>query len=471
MPRGRRRFRAASRVTVAVILLGMAVTMVAVFGVTRRLHRVGGMLAALAQGERPPKLPARGAAEIADLCRTANEAARKSTSASRRWRVGKHASTPWPSGAYHVEAWFNPQGRLVWINRSIERVTGYSPLECVLAGNLIEMLVCQKDRAYAEEEGRKALAGTPGDNLELRLQRKDGNLVWVAVSWHGIHDAKGRYLGLRVSLDDIQARKEAEMRLLETVAELRRAQDQKEFYLVRANEERARLGALLDVMEVGVMFSDRNRRVLFCNKALYRIWGVAERASLTGVREETLLERTAPLRAADAAYRQHVAAGAGADGNQRSARVRAHRRARAARRVHPGAGRGGGRVHRPRLDLRGHHRSEAHRRPPHPAGGTRSPDQSLQPAPLPGGAGAHAGGCGTARGAAGAAGGRPGRLQADQRPLRTPGRRHRSDQACRGGGGDGAAQRDVLPHRRRRVRAARHRQLRKRRWWDWRAAS
>ena len=294
-------------VTGAVILLGMAVTMVAVLGITRRLRRVGGMLAAVAGGNRPPKLPARGAAEIADLSRAANEAARVIDERFAALAVREARFYAVAECAYHVEAWFNPQGRLVWINRSIERVTGYSPLECVLAGNLIEMLVCQKDRAYAEEEGRKALAGTSGDNLELRLQRKDGSLVWVAVSWHGIHEAKGRYLGLRVSLDDIQARKEAEMRLLETVAELRRAQGQREFYLVRANEERARLGALLDVMKVGVMFSDRNRRVLFCNKALYRIWGVPERATLTGVREETLLERTAPLRAADAAYRQHVA--------------------------------------------------------------------------------------------------------------------------------------------------------------------
>lgn len=292
--------------TAAVIVPGVAMTIVWVLAITRRLRRVADMLAALARGERPPKLPVRGAAEIADLSRAANEAARETDerfAALARREARFYAVADY---SYHVEAWFNPHGRLVWINRSIERVTGYSPLECVLAGNLIEMLVCQKDRAYAEEEGVRALSGTSGDNLELRLQRKDGSLVWVAVSWRGIHDAKGRYLGLRVSLDDIQARKEAEMRLLDTVAELRRTQGQKEFYLVRANEERARLGALLDVMKFGVMFSDRNRRVLFCNKALYRIWDVPERTSLTGVREQVLLERTAHLRTADAAYRQHV---------------------------------------------------------------------------------------------------------------------------------------------------------------------
>jgi len=167
--------------------------------------------------------------------------------------------------------------------------------------------VYQKDRKFAVAEGKRALAGGLADNTELRLQRKDGALVWVAVSWQAIQDADGHHLGLRVSLDDIQARKDAESRLLETVAELRRAQSLKEYYLVRANEERARLSALLDVMKVGVLFLNRDRRVVFCNKALYRIWQEPEHMDLTGLREETLLSRTAALRADDDGYRQHIA--------------------------------------------------------------------------------------------------------------------------------------------------------------------
>jgi diguanylate cyclase (GGDEF)-like protein/PAS domain S-box-containing protein len=293
--------------TVAALILGAGLTLVAAQGLARRMRRVQDVLAALAQGAKGFRLPAHGPKEAAALARSANAAVQALTSRSDALTAREarfHAIAEW---AYGIEAWFSPLGRLVWINRSIERVTGYTPLECVLAGNLIEMLVYQKDRRFAEEQGRRALAGTSGENIELRLQRKDGSLVWVAVTWQAVRDARGKYLGLRVSLDDIQGRKEAEMQLLDTVAELRRTQSLKEFYLTRANEERARLGALLDVMKIGVLFVDRDRRVLFCNKALYRIWDVPERTPLTGLREDMLLARTAPLRADDAAYRRHVA--------------------------------------------------------------------------------------------------------------------------------------------------------------------
>lgn len=292
--------------TVLAAMLGMCGALLAIHGMGRRLEQVRAALGTLAQGAHPPRLPAHGPLEFADLARSVNAAAAaidlNATSVAER-ESRFRGIAEW---GYGVEAWFSPLGRLVWVNRSIERVTGYTPLECVLAGNLVEMLVYQPDRRYATEEGRRALKGTTGDDLELRLQRKDGSLVWVIVTWQAVRDAAGKYLGLRVSMDDIQARKQAEMQLLDTVTELRRTQSLKEFYLTRANEERARLGALLDVMRIGVLFADRERRVVFCNKALYRIWNVPERTNLTGLREDMLLANTAALRADDGAYRRHV---------------------------------------------------------------------------------------------------------------------------------------------------------------------
>jgi len=273
----------------------------------RRLEPMVRALAALGAGQAPGPIRNRGPAEIRQLTQAAVRAVAAARSRYDDLSAREARFRAIAEYAYGVEMWFNPRGRLVWINRSIERITGYTPLECVLAGNPIEMLVYQKDRRYVEEQAARAFKGAPGDNLELRLARKDGELVWVSANWQAVRDGEGRDLGLRVSLNDIQARKEAEARLLETVAELRRTQGLKDFYLTRANEERARLGALLDVMQVGVLFVDRGR-VLYGNKALYQIWGVPEPASLTGVREETLLARTASLRADDAAYRRHFAA-------------------------------------------------------------------------------------------------------------------------------------------------------------------
>lgn len=293
--------------TAAVILFSFWVTVLTTRSLRRRLAGLADALENLATNGRAARLPARGPGEVAELLRAANESTRRVEQRLAALAAQEARFQAVAECAHGVDAWFNPQGRLVWINRSIERVSGYTPLECVLAGNVVEMLVYQKDRKFALAEAKRALAGGLADNTEVRLQRKDGALVWVAVSWQVIQDADGKYLGLRVSLDDIQARKDAESRLLETVAELRRAQSLKEYYLVRANEERARLSALLDVMKVGVLFVNREQRVLFCNKALYRIWREPEHMDLTGLRDDTLLDRTTTLRADDETYRRHIA--------------------------------------------------------------------------------------------------------------------------------------------------------------------
>jgi diguanylate cyclase (GGDEF)-like protein/PAS domain S-box-containing protein len=274
----------------------------------RQLGAAAGTLGQLADEGRAPRMVPRGPPEFAALARRVNGAIasieqRLAALAARESRLRAIAE-----GAFGVEAWFSPQGKLVWVNASIERVTGYTPLECVFAGNLVETLVYQKDRKFALEQGLRALQGAQPENLEFRLQHKAGGIVWVAVNWQAIHDADGRYLGLRVSVADIQQRKQAEMQLLETVAELRRAQSLQGFYLTRANEERARLQALLDVMKVGVLFFDRDRRVLFCNEALLSTWRMPAGTVLTGMREESLMAATQALRVDDAAYRAHFAA-------------------------------------------------------------------------------------------------------------------------------------------------------------------
>ena len=164
---------------------------------------------------------------------------------------------------YGLEAWFNPKGRLIWINRSVERITGYTPLECLLSSNLVDMLVFGKDRKPALEVALKALRGSTGDNFEVRLNHKDGSIIWTVINWQPINSPSGEYLGLRVSADEIQARKQAELKLLDNVVELRRAQALKEYYLTHSNEERSRLEALLNVMKIGVLFVDGNQRVVY----------------------------------------------------------------------------------------------------------------------------------------------------------------------------------------------------------------
>jgi diguanylate cyclase (GGDEF)-like protein/PAS domain S-box-containing protein len=289
-------------------LLTMVLLFVIGYWLTRNLRLLQRGVAALEKGESPVRLPVAGNDEIAALTRAFNRMAQvldERVEALKKSEARFHAIADY---TYGVEAWFNPRGRLIWINRSVERITGYTPLECLLSANLIDMLVFEKDRKVAMEVALGALRGKSGENFEIRLRRKDGTIVWCVINWQPIYGADGEYLGLRVSGDEIQGRKEAELKLLDTVAELRRAQALKEYYLANSNEERARLEALLNVMKIGVLFVDGNRRIVYINNACRDMWGLPRDENLSGVRDSSLIERTARLRRDDAAYRRHVEA-------------------------------------------------------------------------------------------------------------------------------------------------------------------
>lgn len=208
---------------------------------------------------------------------------------------------------YGVEAWFNPEGRLIWVNSAIERVTGYTPMECLLAPDLAALLVYEKDRSHLLSVAREISAQPQGEHLELRLRTKAGSLTWVALSWRTLSGPGAEALGIRVSADDIQHRKEIELRLLETVAALRREQGMSEYYLTLSKEERSRLLALLDRIRLGVLFVDREHRVIFLNRAFHRIWNIPEGEDFVGARVQVLLERGARLRVDEQAFNHHVA--------------------------------------------------------------------------------------------------------------------------------------------------------------------
>jgi diguanylate cyclase (GGDEF)-like protein/PAS domain S-box-containing protein len=197
-------------------------------------------------------------------------------------------------GVYCIEAMFDASGKLLWISPSIEQLTGRAPADYIAAADALVLLVDESDLAFC----RKALmqVGTSGapDHFEMRFTLADGGLCWVACHWRRLERVAGAPV-LRMSAENIQARKETEYKLLETVAELRRAQALREHYLARSNDERLRLTALLDVIRLGILFLDQDGRVMYFNRATLDVWGLGPDENLIGLRNEALRERIAPL--------------------------------------------------------------------------------------------------------------------------------------------------------------------------------
>lgn len=205
-----------------------------------------------------------------------------------------------------VEACFLPDGRLEWISQSIASLTGYSAQTCRSVPDVLALLVHELDLPECRRLAARALNGEAGSNFEVRVRRHDGEDVWVACHWRPVLDDAGHVTMIRVSGESIQARKRAELKLLETVAALRRAQGLSDHYLARSQDERLRLQALLDVIEVGILFVDADRRVRYANPTMLRMWQLGDGDTLLGTRDVRVLALAASLVADAEAYRRHV---------------------------------------------------------------------------------------------------------------------------------------------------------------------
>ena len=114
---------------------------------------------------------------------------------------------------YDWEVWVAPTGRVLWTNPAIQRITGYSIKELMAMSDYPICLISEDDRDRMSRAFRSALDGSTGNDIEFRIERKDGKIIWAAMSWQPIYDDKGNSLGHRESIRDITTRKEAEQAL------------------------------------------------------------------------------------------------------------------------------------------------------------------------------------------------------------------------------------------------------------------
>ncbi len=114
---------------------------------------------------------------------------------------------------YGWEVWISPGHRVLWTNPAVKRVTGYSVKELMAMSDYPNSVVYEEDRDRMERAFRSALKGSTGNDVEFRIERKDGKIIWAAMSWQQIYDDKGNSLGHRESIRDINDRKKAEQTL------------------------------------------------------------------------------------------------------------------------------------------------------------------------------------------------------------------------------------------------------------------
>jgi two-component system cell cycle sensor histidine kinase/response regulator CckA len=114
---------------------------------------------------------------------------------------------------YEWENWFGPEGKLLWVNPAVERVTGYTVQECLDMPDYPLAIIHEQDLAAMEALFRAATMRESGYNLQCRLRRKDGSVIWVETDWQPIYDSKGAGIGFRTSSRDVTGRVLRQMEL------------------------------------------------------------------------------------------------------------------------------------------------------------------------------------------------------------------------------------------------------------------
>ena len=114
---------------------------------------------------------------------------------------------------YDWQSWRDLDGRLIWLNKAVERLTGYTIEQCMAMEDYPKPMIDPRDWDLLREYTDRALQGEGRQELQLRVIRKDGIRVWMSFAYEPVLDKEGRIMGLAGAAKDITEQKEAEQSL------------------------------------------------------------------------------------------------------------------------------------------------------------------------------------------------------------------------------------------------------------------
>jgi PAS domain S-box-containing protein len=127
---------------------------------------------------------------------------------------------------YGAEVWVGTDGRPIWVNPGILRLTGYSENECLAMADFPLAIIDEADRDRMATLFAQAVNNRTSDSdVEFRVRCRDERLKWVAIEWQPIFGSDGTHLGHRASARDITVRKRAEEALHTSQLHLSEAMD------------------------------------------------------------------------------------------------------------------------------------------------------------------------------------------------------------------------------------------------------
>ncbi|HEY6281144.1 MAG TPA: EAL domain-containing protein [Burkholderiales bacterium] len=260
---------------------------------------------AMANGNYAVRVAVGSADEVGKLTTTFNAMAEAVENQVKALREGEATFRAIADYSHDWELWADPSGKVIWVNPSVKRLTGYLPEECLEMQDFPAAIIDPEDNPRFREFLQQIHHGTRGGDLEFRVRRKDKSSFWASATWQPIYGSQGEYLGVRCSIRDITERKNEKFNLQATIEKLELAQGSQRQHFAQAQDERARLVSLLTAMDMGILFVSKEG-VSYNNPTLARVWGFTQEMQFHGMNIENLLAVVTKQVARPQEYAQHV---------------------------------------------------------------------------------------------------------------------------------------------------------------------
>ena len=139
---------------------------------------------------------------------------------------------------YDWEYWESPEGEMLYVSPSCERISGYEAKAFLDNPDLLEEIIDSEDVGQWKYHRQDARTRTESSEIQFRIHTKDGEIRWIEHACQPVVDYQGNKQGVRASNCDISRRKRSEKSLATSIEETKWLSGK----LLNAQElERARL--------------------------------------------------------------------------------------------------------------------------------------------------------------------------------------------------------------------------------------
>jgi PAS domain S-box-containing protein len=111
---------------------------------------------------------------------------------------------------YDWEYWSAPDGKLLYVSPSCERITGYPPPYFIENPAHLREIVVSEDRPEWDRHDRAARTETTVPEIQFRINTRDGAVRWIDHICRPVTDRDGQFQGIRASNRDVTGRKATE---------------------------------------------------------------------------------------------------------------------------------------------------------------------------------------------------------------------------------------------------------------------